>query len=219
MAEQVRLSAERRTVLGKRVRQLRRQGKLPGNIYGGHRDSIAVQVNGHDFGRMLETHANTTLIQLAFAGNVPPETVLVAHVQHDPATGAMQHVDFRHVEMSQPVRAAVPVHLIGEAPVVKLQDAILVRPVEAVEVEALPRDLPAALEVDISGLTDLSGSITVGDLTPPRGVTILSDPSTVLVTATPPRVAAEEVEAPAAAEQPAAGVQPAAPEAPEQPER
>lgn len=187
MAEQVRLAAQPRTVLGKKVRSLRRQGIVPANIYGAHRDSMPIQLDGHELKRAIETHGATTLFNLDIPG-AAAETVLIARVQHEPASGAMQHVDFIHVVLGQPIHARVPVHFIGEAPAVTQLDGVLVHPTEVVEVEALPSKLPEAFEVDVTRLTEFGQNVSVGDLSVPSGITVLTDASETLVTVTAPKV-------------------------------
>src|SRR5215469_1265064 len=113
MPEQVRLTVQPRTVTDKKVRQLRRQGLLPANIFGGHRDSIAIQLNAHELERTLKTHGHTTLFRLSLGGKGNEDTVLVRKVQREPVTGAIQHVDFLHVEMSEPIKARIPVRATG----------------------------------------------------------------------------------------------------------
>lgn len=206
MPEHVRLAAQPRTVMGKKVRSLRRKGIVPGNIYGAHRESIPIQLDGHELKRAIETHGATTLFNLEIPG-AQSETVLIARVQHEPASGAMQHVDFVHVVMGQPLHARVPVHFIGDAPAVSQFDGILVHPNEVIEVEALPSQLPEALEVDMTRLTEIGQNISVGDLNVPSGITVLTDASEILVTVTAPKVSIPETPVVTEGEVPAAGAE------------
>src|SRR5262249_62214161 len=105
MAEQVTFAVQRRTALGKAASKLRRQGIIPGNIYGGGRESIAIQFNGLEFQRFLAKHSATTLLRLALGNGAPDETVIVRRGEREPATHAIQPVGFLHVELSQPIRA------------------------------------------------------------------------------------------------------------------
>jgi large subunit ribosomal protein L25 len=200
MAEQASLAAQRRDVHGKKVRQLRRQGIIPANVFGRGRDSTAIQVQAHDLKRLLAAHGGTRLISLRIDG--ADEAALLRHVQHDPRTGAIEHVDFMHVEMTQPIRARVPVRLIGEAPAVRVLGGVLLHMSDAIEVECLPRDLPESVELDISQLDQLDATLHVSDVVLPPKVTLLDDPNEPLVKVTPTRVT-EEVPAPAEAAAPA----------------
>lgn len=194
MAQQVTFQAQRREVMGKAVKRLRRQGIVPANIYGHGRASVPIQLNTHDFERFLAAHAPTTVLRLTFDGS-RGDTAVVRHVQHEPATGAIQHIDFMHVEMSEPIRARIPVRLVGDAPAVKTADGLLLQVLDTVEVEALPARLPEAIDLDVSGLTELNALLHVSDLKAPPSVTILTDPEEVVAKIEPPRVVTPEEEA------------------------
>ncbi len=202
-SKQVTLKVERRTVLGKQVKHLRRDGILPANIYGHLQESQAVQVDTHEMERALKAHGATTLYRLVIAPEGSEETVMVRHITRQPATNVIQHIDFFHVQMSEPMRAKVPVRLVGEAPAVKLHDGVLIQLLDYAEVEALPAELPEALELDISDMTDLNTSRYASAIKIPQKVTLITPEDEVIISIQAPRVVAEE--APAAAEgQPAA---------------
>lgn len=200
-SKQVKLNAQRRTVLGKQVKHLRREGILPANIYGNQQDSIPVQVDTHEMERALKTHGATQLYQLVIAPDGAQETVIVRHITRQPATNVIQHIDFFHVKMTEPMRAKVPVRLTGEAPAVKVHDGVLIQSLDYAEVEALPMDLPEALELDISDMEDLNTSRHASALKLPRKVTLITPEDEIVVSIQAPRVVAEEVPA---EEQPAA---------------
>lgn len=204
MPEQVTFAAQKRDVMGKAVKRLRRQGIIPGNIYGLGRESVPIQFNGHDFELFLKRHAATTLLQLKLDGSRALESALVRHVQHEPRTGAIQHVDFLHVKLSDPIKARVPLRYEGESPAVRNRDGLLLYLVDAVEVEALPTNLPDALILDVSGLAEVKAQLHVRDIPLPKGVKLLADPDEPVVKVEPARVIAEELPAPAAEEAPAA---------------
>ena len=205
MPDQVTFPARKRDVMGKAVKRLRRQGLIPGNIYGHGRASVPIQLDAHEFELFLHRHAATTLLRLSLDGGGAPETALVRHVQHESRTGAIQHVDFLHVELSEPIRARVPLRLEGESPAVRAGDGVLLHLMDAIEVEALPTNLPSALTLDVSGLAEVKAALHVRDITLPRGVKLLTDPDELVVKIDPARVIAEEpAVAEAAEETPAA---------------
>src|SRR5579859_3481616 len=117
MADEITLTVAPRETLGKQVRRLRREGHIPANIFGHGVESRAVQVDALELKRMLIKHGGSRLLTLKMDGQ--SEAALIRHVQHDPRSGAIQHVDFLHVDMRERMRAKVPVHLAGEAPAVK----------------------------------------------------------------------------------------------------
>lgn len=192
-SKQVTLHVERRTVLGKQVRHLRHEGILPANIFGHSQESQAVQVNAHEMERALKAHGATTLYRLVIAPEGKEETVIVRHITRQPATNVIQHIDFFHVKMTEPMRAKVPVRLVGEAPAVKLHDGVLIQSLDHAEVEALPAELPEALELDISDMEELNTSRHASALKVPRKVTLLTPEDEIVVSIQAPRVAVEEV--------------------------
>ena len=203
------LKAEPRSVLGKKVRFLRRQGILPANVYG-HAASTAIQLPAREAERVIARAGRTQLISLAMDGG-QPTTVLVKASQRHPTRGSLLHVDFFRVAMDERLKVDVPVRLVGDAPAVKQHDASVLQATTTVNVESLPADLPEAIEVDISGLEDLDSTLHVRDLRAPGGVTILTDPEELVVKMLPPTEeeapteAAEEIAAVATGETAEAG--------------
>lgn len=193
MSDQVTFAAQRRTVTGKGVRLLRRDGFIPANIYGHHRDSVSIQINEQEFARFLKTHAATTILRLSLDGG-KTETAVVRHVQRKPVSGEIEHVDFLHVEMSEPIKARIPIHFEGEEQVTKETGGIPLHLQETVEVEALPEALPEAVTVDVAVLHDLNATLHVSDLRVPSGVKVLTDTAEPVVKIEPPRVLIEPVE-------------------------
>jgi large subunit ribosomal protein L25 len=204
MADEVTLLVRPRTTLGKQVRRLRREGVIPANIFGRGQDSRAVEMEAIDLKRLLAKHAGTRIVQLQLDGT--QEAVLIRHVQHDPRTGAVQHVDFLHVDMREKIRARVPVRLTGEAPAVKQLGGVLLHVSDTVEVECLPSDLPERLELDVGGLENLDDTLYVRDLSAPTGVVILADADETVAKVTASRMAAvAEAAAPEKSAAPAEG--------------
>lgn len=199
MPDQVKFAAQKRDVMGKAVKRLRRQGIIPGNIYGLGGASVPIQFSGHDFEQFLRKNSATTLLRLSLDGGGAPETALVRHVQHEPRTGAIQHVDFLHVKLSDPIKVRVPLRIEGESPVVRNRDGLLLHLLDTIEVEALPTDLPQALTLDVSGLTEVNAALHVRDIALPKGVKLLADPDEPVVKVEPARVIAEEAPAAEAA--------------------
>lgn len=199
MPDQVTFAAQKRDVLGKRVKRLRRQGIIPGNIYGHNRASVPIQMNAHDFETFLRKHAATTLLRLTLDGGGAPDTALVRRVQREPRTGTIQHVDFQHVALSETIKARVPLRLEGESPAVRIRDGLLLQLVDVVEVEARATSLPEALTLDVSGLATVNAALYVRDIQLPKGVKLLADPEEPAVKVEPARVIAEAIPAPEAA--------------------
>lgn len=200
MADEMNLRAQRREMVGKRAKQLRRQGIAPANISGAGQPSVAIQVEQHELETLLKRHG-APILNITVEPDGASATALLGRVERDAVSGAILHVDFRRVQLSQPIKAHVPVHTAGDAPAVKVYNGVLLRLLETVEIEALPRDLPEALMVDVSGLTELNTNLLVSDITPIRGVTVLTSAEEPVVTIKPPRVETPEETAVAAGEE------------------
>ena len=187
----IELRAEPRSITGKKVRFLRRQGVVPANVYG-HADSRAVQIPERQAEQVLARAGRTQLITLAVDGETTP--VLVKDFQRHPIRRSLLHVDFYRVAMTETLRIDVPLRLVGEAPGIREFDATLLQSMTTVSAESLPGDLPEAIDVDLSVLTDLDAAIHVRDLKAPAGVTIVADPEELVAKLLPPTV--ERVEEP-----------------------
>jgi len=189
------LQASRRTVLGKQVGALRRQGQLPGVLYGRHIQPIPISLEARAAERILRHMTASSLVNIELEGQTYP--ALVREKQRDPIRGHLLHVDFQAVSLTEKIRASVGVELVGEAPAVKNWNAILVTPLDALEVECLPQDLPERIAVDVSSLANIGDGIRVGDLTLAGTIRILNDPEETVVIAA--AAEAEEVVAEAGA--------------------
>ncbi|HWQ11971.1 MAG TPA: 50S ribosomal protein L25 [Roseiflexaceae bacterium] len=201
MAERVTLSLEPRTVLGKKVKTLRRNGILPATVYGKDVTPLAVQVDARLFNDLYRRAGRTTLVDL----EIPGQRTLSAFIhalQRHPVSRAIIHVDFRAVDLRTEIVVAVPVHIVGESPLVVRNDAVLNVVHTTLNIRALPTDIPAAINVDVSGLDSFDKTIYIGDITPPDKVTIEMAADEPLVSLTPARAEAE-VEEPLAEEVPA----------------
>ncbi len=110
-------------------------------------------------------------------------------------------MDFRRIELSHPIKARVPLHVIGDAPAVKVYNGVLLHLIETVEVEALPANLPDAVTIDISGLVELNTSLTAKDIIAPAQVTVLLAPDEQVVAVKAPRIEAVGEQAVEAGEQ------------------
>jgi large subunit ribosomal protein L25 len=174
------------------ARRMRRDGLVPGVIYGGGEDPQHFAVDARVLRNTL-AHA-AQVIEVAIDG--APTNVLIKDVQRHPVRGEAIHVDLLRVRMDQAIHATVPIDFVGadEAPGV-VEGGIFNQELREVNIEALPGDIPEAIHHDVSGL-ELNATVTLDVLVAPEGVTLLDDPETVIATITPPTVepAAEEIE-------------------------
>lgn len=194
-----------RTVTGKKVARLRREGLLPANIYGRGLPSLAVQLPYAQARDLMNAHGRNTLVQVQVAGERESRPVVVRQVGQNPVTRALLHLDFYQVNLTRLMQAQIPVMLIGEAPAVARWSGVLVQLLDHVEVEALPQNLPEHLEVSVSGLTELEQHVLLSEVSPPPGVRVITDPESIVASIQRPRLAVEEESAVPEGEQPAAG--------------
>ncbi|OJX41405.1 MAG: hypothetical protein BGO78_01350 [Chloroflexi bacterium 44-23] len=167
------INAEKRTLIGKQVRQLRRQGKLPAVIYGHKIEAQPISLDFREASKILVGLTSSSLIEVQIDGK--PHPVIVREKQMDYIRDEFIHVDFQEVSLTELLRTFVVIHLEGEAPAVKDFNAVLVSELTEIEVEAFPQDLPEKFIVDVSGLKEIGDSILVKDIVKPDNLTILTD--------------------------------------------
>lgn len=173
------LKVTKRTVLGKKVKKLRKEGVFPANIYGKDQKSLAVQVLFKEFEKVFKEAGETGIVDVSIDGQVRP--ILIHNVQYDPLTRTPLHADFYQVNLKEKVKTMVPVITLGEPKAVSEKVGLLLQQLSEVEVEALPTDLPEKIEVNVAPLSAVDEQITIADLKVPAGVTLLTDPSQVVV--------------------------------------
>ncbi len=191
MADRPHLAAERRTITGKAVARLRREGRLPAVVFGHGTDSEPVTIDAHVFDQLRRHTGSSTLIDLTVDGG-KARPVLLHGIQVHRVTRRPLHVDLFAVRMTEELTVDVQLVPVGVAPAT-LQGGSLVHPVSMVRVRALPGDLPESIHYDLGSLAGYDDTITVADLVAPGGVTIQTDPADVIARVLEPREAEAEV--------------------------
>ncbi len=186
MEEQT-LSLSQRTVTGKKVKQLRRQGILPVHIYGKGIDSLSLQGVTGELRRLLLQIGTNIPVSIQVEGSEGENICFVRDVQRHPVTEDLLHIDFIRVDVTQTISAEVPITLMGTAPATQ-RGGTLLQPLTSLLVEALPRDIPVSVEADVSGLDDFEKSIVVRDIPIADNVTVLTDQDEFVARVIPPRV-------------------------------
>ncbi len=166
------LSAEKRTILGRKVKQLRKQRLIPGNVFGKNSQSLSVQIPLPEFEKVYQKAGETGLIDLHVDGDI--RTVLIKNVQIHPVSDLPIHVDFHQVDLKEKIRAKVPLEVSGQAPAVTEKLGILLNLLDEIEIEALPINLPEKVNVDVSDLKHLGDTVRVKDLKLASNVTVLT---------------------------------------------
>lgn len=191
MAEKISLEFENRTLTGKKVNRLRRAGIIPATVYGKNVGPFAVQINARTFADVMRKAGRTSLIDVAVPGQ-PGRSAFIHAIQRHPVSRAVIHADLLVVDLKTEITVEVPVHLVGESPIVKQGDAVLNQTLTTVAVHALPADIPSHVEADISVLDSLDKNVLVSDIKLESKGTIVTSGDTVVASVTPARVEAEE---------------------------
>ena len=199
MAKQVELAVAPREVTGKAAKRLRKAGIIPANIFGHHEASQSIQVDAIAFDRLRRSHGATSVIALRLPDS-GTQTALIRHLQRDPRTGRVIHVDFFRVSMSERINVKVALHFIGEAPAVKNEGGVLLHLLDALELECMASDIPESLDVDVTGLVNIDDMLHAEDVKLPTNFILITDPKEGIakVAATRAELAEETAETPAA---------------------
>lgn len=182
------IKAEKRVVVGKKVKDLRLKGKIPAVMYGAGENGILLEISGHDFEKVFKQAGESSLVELEIGSD--RKNVLIHNVAYDPIKDTPVHVDFLQVRMDKLIKAKVELLFEGDSPALKL-GGILVKVHHELEIEALPADLPHQLKVDLTKLEKLGDKFTVADLDLPKGVSTHVGAEEVLALVEAPRSEAE----------------------------
>lgn len=194
--EKVVIKATKRSVTGKHVAALRREGKLPGVLYGHKVASLPISMDLKYASAIMSRLSGSSIVTIDVDGQ--EHAALVREKQWDYIRSSLLHVDFQVVSLTEKLRTEVGIELIGVSPAVKDFNAIIVAGIDEVEVECLPQDLPEKIEVDISILKNVGDSIYLRDIPVPQNVIFLTDPNELIAVAQ--FVKEEVVEEPVVAE-------------------
>src|SRR4051794_24137100 len=196
--ERTKLVVQTREKLGSReTRRLRRQGVVPGVLYGGG-DPVAIRVEERELRRALTGAAGLhSILDVEIDGTGTSHASILKDYQLDKVRGGVIHVDLHEVRLDRPITASVSVHLRGgdEAPGVR-EGGVLSQPLREIQVEALPLEVPEHIDLDVSHMAT-GDTLRIGDVVVPEGVKFLDDPETVVATVTAPTREVEPEEVPA----------------------
>jgi large subunit ribosomal protein L25 len=191
MAEVILAAEVGRPVGSRAVRRLRREGKVPGVVYGHGTDPLPVAVVGRELRAALTGEAGLNQLLSLDTGSATYLT-LARDLQRHPVAQTVTHVDFVIVRRDEVISADVPVVLVGEAVEVHHGDGLVDQQMFTLSIRAVPSAIPSSIEADVSALT-IGGQVRVSDLTLPEGVTTEVDLESAIVIGQPPRVVTEEV--------------------------
>ncbi len=179
MSAVLQLEAIPRDTGSRASRRLRRTGFVPGVIYGPGVESLAVAVRATQLERLVDRHGRGHLINIQVEGEANPRQVVIKELQRDILTNQVIHVDFLQVDIHRTITLTVPIVVVGKDQLQR-RGLVVAHELDEVEIECRPTEIPEAITLDISGVTE-PGPVTVASLTVPPGVKVLEDPDTVVV--------------------------------------
>lgn len=186
------LSATRRTGTGKgNARSLRREGQIPGVIYGHARKSQPLTIAERDLDKLLSRiSADNTVVELSIDGGT--SRALIREIQRHPFKRMILHIDFQELVAGERMTVRVPVRLVGIPVGVRLSGGVVDHTLRELTISVDPAHMPNQIDIDITDL-DVGGSIHVSDVKVPEGVIVLDDPGAAVVVVATPRAAVEAV--------------------------
>lgn len=187
------LQAQTRTILGKKVKKVRKQGMIPAILYGHDTEPQPLSINTQEFSQIFKTAGISALVNLKI-DEQKGFKVLLKEPQRDPKNRTITHADIYKVKMSEKIKTEIPLEFINEAPAVVDLEGNLIVNSNTIEVECLPDDLIANIEVDLAALKTFDDMIHLKDIKAPKGVEFLGDPEEVIVVVSTPRTEEEMTE-------------------------
>ena len=190
---QLAIDITHRTTVGKKVKKLRQNGKIPIRLFGGGIDPMPMQADASSLGKILSQAGFNSPIFVNFDSSKEENVCFIREIQRDPITEELLHIDLLKVDMSKKVTVEVPVRLFGVPDAVKNLGGILLQSINSIPVSALPLSIPESISVDVTILVDFDKSIRIKDIEFGDGVDPERDPDTLIARVVPPRID-EEVE-------------------------
>ena len=176
------LEAEKREIIGKKVKALRRDGKLPAVIYGHEIEPLPITLQTKQVTQILREIGANTLVTIKVGKE--EFLALVRDIQREVILRDLLHMDFQAVSLEEKITSTVPIITVGDAPVIADYEATLVSGLLELQIEAKAKDLPDTISIDISTLKEIGDNILVKDIEILGDVTVLDDPDEVVITAT-----------------------------------
>ncbi len=177
--EKTTLKAEKRDLTGKHVKQLRKTGKIPANVFGPKFTSASISIEAKDFYHAYKIAHETGIVYIELGKESIP--TLIKQVQRHPLTDAILHIDFRKIDLTQKIETVVPVQTINDSEAVTVKGGVLLMQANELTIEALPQNIPSQIDVDIAILKELGQEIKVKDLPKSTNYEIKEDPERTVV--------------------------------------
>lgn len=178
------LSAETRNIFGKKLKRNKKEGRLPAVLYGKGKKSIPLFVNLNEFKKVWNQAEESTVIQLKGDSKDTSIDVLIYDTAIDPIKREFIHADFFALDVDKPITASAPIIFEGVSPAVKEHGGVLIKVLHEIKIEALPKDFPHEIKIDVSLLANIGDKILVKDINLPK-VNILDKGEQIIVLAKP----------------------------------
>jgi large subunit ribosomal protein L25 len=179
MVKSAKLTVQKRTETGRKVKKLRKQGIIPANIFGSKIKSLSISVKLDDFKKIYKLAGESSLLEMTVEGETKPRPAIIADIQVSPLDKFILHIDFRQVDLTEKVESDIHLKQVGESPAVDA-GGVLIQVKDTIEVETLPGDIPEAIEVDVSSLLEIGDAVLVENLKVSDKVKILDPEDTML---------------------------------------
>ena len=186
------LELEPRTVLGKKVKQLRQKGYTPVHLYGSGIEASSHQIETQILGQVIPEVGTNIPLTVKVTGDETDHVCFIREIQRHPVSEELLHVDFLRVDITKSIQSRVPITLIGEPPAVQNLGGILIHAKQFLIVESLPLDVPGSVELDISDLDNFEKAVYIRDIAVGDNVTITADPNQMVARVVEPRIEVEE---------------------------
>lgn len=190
--EKIILKATPREIVGKKVKKIRSERKIPANLFGRGFDNVNLTIDKREFEKVFRKAGSSTIVDLEIEGN-GNEKILIHEPQLDPVSDEIIHADLYKVNMKEEIHTEIPLEFIGFSPAVEDLEGNLITSKDSLEVKCLPDKLVSEIQVDISILKTFDDLIKVGDIKIPEGVEVLDEIEEIVAQVTPPR-SEEELE-------------------------
>jgi len=188
------LSVNKREVTGKKVSDLRSNGLTPIHMYGPEIESSPLQCDSKILDRVITDAGTNIPVTVNVDGGEQDNLCFIREVQYHPVTNKVLHVDFMKVQIGKPVRAQVPISVIGTSPAVRTMGGTLLQPLLTLTVEALPLEIPEVIILQAELLVDFETNFYVNDIEVDEGVNVINEASEMVASVVAPRVDSIESE-------------------------
>ena len=193
LKEAAEIKLSNRSISGKKVANLRREGIMPVHLYGGDSGPLSLQGDSAEINKLLPRVGLNIPVSVVVEDGERGEICFVREVQRHPLTQDILHVDFLRVDVKSKITASVPIEVIGDSPAVRLLGGTLIQNMQSINVEALPLNVPEKITVDITSIEDFETAIHISDISVEGDISITNPSDALVARVAPPRIELEPV--------------------------